>query len=318
MHQLIDKISKHSGFIISTHKYCDGDGLGSGLALYYILQKLNKKVSFLTLESPHKKYKFLDQGQIFKTFDSTHFPYNNNTLLLVVDTNDPLLVEPLYSHTKKYNMQTCFIDHHPIIHNKQADHFFINSESSSTAEIIYELLIKMNLPIDEKIATSLFTSIVFDTNQFKNIKKSSNPFEVSAKILPYIKNINIIYDNLFRNLTIDDLQFFTQIQNIEYYYNKKVALLYLTQDKIDKANVDITQAFNLMDVVKDVSSIKSTVLLFKNKDHSFKLSLRSKSINLLPLIKQFNGGGHRYSAGAHIKNQKLSEIKKIVLDYLKN
>ncbi len=315
---LIDTISKNSSFIISTHKNCDGDGLGGGLALYHGLKKLNKKVAFMSLDTPHKKYKFLDKNNIVQLFDKNNFPYDDKTILLIVDTNDSLLTEPLYSQAKKCNIKTYFIDHHPIIHDNKEDIFLIDSGASSVAEIIYSLLKKMSIPLDEKIATALFTSIIFDTSQFRITKNSPAPFAISSEITPYIKDINIVYDNLFKNLTIDKLNFFARVKDIEYYSNQEIAFLYITEKELQETNVEINQAFDLMDMVKDISSISSTVLVIKSIDDSFKISLRSRDKNLLPLVKKFNGGGHRHSAGAYIKDKKLKEIKDTILSYLKN
>ncbi len=316
--KLIEITSKNSSFIISTHKYCDGDGLGGGLALYYGLKKLDKKVDFIVLEDPHKKYQFLDENNIIQTFDKNNFSYDDNTILLVVDTNDPQLIEPLYSKAKEQNIKTYFIDHHPVIHDKKEDTFLIDSKASSLAEIIYFFLEKMSIPLNEKIATALFTSIVFDTNQFRTTKNPSVPFAISAKITPYIKDINVVYDNLFKNLTIDKLNFFTKVKNIEYHSNNKVAFLYITSKELEEAHVEINQAFDLMDTVRDISSIRSTSLVVENKDGSFKISLRSRDKDLLPLVKKFNGGGHRHSAGAYVNDKKLPEIKDTILSYLKN
>ena len=73
-----------------------------------------------------------------------------------------------------------------------------------------------------------------------------------------------------------------------------------------------------MDLIRDVKTIDSTVLLIENQAGDFKLSLRSKNKNLLPLAESFNGGGHTHSAGAYIKAKKLKDIKTDVLSYLKN
>ena len=71
-----------------------------------------------------------------------------------------------------------------------------------------------------------------------------------------------------------------------------------------------------MDMVRDVETIEATVLVIENEDGSFKLSLRSRNKNLIPLAKIFNGGGHRHSAGAYIKNLQLKDIKNKVITYL--
>ena len=305
-------------FLISTHKFCDGDGLGAGLALYHGLKKKRQKASFFTLEKHHPKYDFMNKKGIIHIFDKekTHIP--KDSILIFVDVNDTRLIEPLYSSAKKKNCKIHFIDHHPLIQENTEDQFFIDTTASSTAELIYNLLKKLEIPFDEDIANSLFSSIVFDTNLFRYIKNSPKPFSIAAELMPKIKDVNLIYENLFKNLTTDKLRFMSQLEKIEYYSNNQVAFLHLKEKDFKEYNTDATQAYDLMDMVRDVESIESTALIIENEDGSFKLSLRSRKKDLLPLVKNFNGGGHCHSAGAYFKDANLKDIKDKVISYLVN
>lgn len=303
-------------FLISTHKFCDGDGLGAGLALYHTLKKKGQKTSFFTLEKPHPKYSFMDKKNIISIFDKDKTTIPKDSVLLFVDVNDPRIIEPLYSSAKQQGSPVYFIDHHPLTGKNKEDHFFIDTSASSTAELIYTLIKELKVPLDEDIASSLFCSIVFDTNLFRHVKNSPKPFSVVAELIPYIKDVNFIYEKLFKNLTVDKLRFMAQLENIEYYSNNKVAFLHLKEKDFKRYNTDITQAYDLIDMVRDVDTIEATALIIESEDGSLKLSLRSRTTDLLPLVKTFNGGGHHHSAGAWIKDMDLKEVKKKVLSYL--
>ena len=309
--------SSSSQFFISTHKFCDGDGLGAGLALSYGLQKIGKNVSFFTMEKAHPKYNFMDTKNIIQVFDKEKTKIPKDSVFIFVDANDSRLIEPLYSSAKQQNSSFYFIDHHPLIQKNTTDHFFIDITASSTAELIYTLLKELKIPLDEDIATSLFSSIVFDTNLFRHIKNSPKPFSIAAELMPKIKDVNLIYENLFKNLTTDKLRFMSQLEKVEYYSDNQIAFLHLKEEVFKQYNTDSTQAYDLMDMVRDVDTIDSTALIIENKDGSFKLSLRSRTKDLLPLVKDFNGGGHHHSAGAYIKKADLKDIKNKVISYLK-
>ena len=81
--ELIQSLLKFPSFIITTHKNCDGDGLGSGFALYHGLRQLGKEVFFRTLEVPEKKYSFLDEHKVLKPYNSEPLPIKANTAVLV-------------------------------------------------------------------------------------------------------------------------------------------------------------------------------------------------------------------------------------------
>ena len=311
---LNQKPSPH--FIISTHKFCDGDGLGAGLALCYALRKQKQTADFLVLEKIHSKYEFMDTQNILKIYDEQKTKLPKNSIFIFVDANDIHLVEPLYSAIKKIKSPVYFIDHHPIIQKNLVDHFFIDTTCSSTAELIYSLIKDLKIPFDEDICKNLFSSIVFDTDRFRYIKNSEKPFAIAAELIPQIKDVEVIYDNLFKTLTVDKLRFMSKLGQVEYYSNNSIALLHLKESEFKEYNTDSTQAYDMIDIIRNVDKIDSTILIIEKEDGSFKLSLRSRKKNLIPLIKNFNGGGHVHSAGAYISSHSLQKVKQEVLAYL--
>ena len=102
-------------FVISTHKFCDGDGLGAGLALCHALKKIKQEAGFYTLELIHPKYEFLNKDNIIQTFDKEKTKIPENSIFIFIDANDTRLVEPLYSYSQQQNGTVYFIDHHPLI-----------------------------------------------------------------------------------------------------------------------------------------------------------------------------------------------------------
>lgn len=296
---------------ISTHKFCDGDGLGAGLALCRGLKKIGKTPRFITLEEPHPKYRFMDKQKDIHIFNEDKTKIPKNSVFIFVDVNDIKLVQPLYSFIKKKQAQVYFIDHHPLIESKTtlSDCFFIDTQSSSTAELIYILLKKLNIPIDEQIAVCLFSSIVFDTNLFRDIKNSPRPFALAAKLVPKIPNVNVVYENLFKHLTTSKLSFMARLKDTEYYLNNKLAILCLKEEDFKKHNTDSTQAYDLIDIIRNVDTVESIILIIENNSGGFKLSMRSAKTNLLPLARAFGGGGHSHSAGAFVNNISLKEVK---------
>ena len=299
-------------FFVSTHKFCDGDGLGAGLALCRGLKKSGQNAVFLTLEKPHPKYRFLDPKKDIRIFDKNKTQIPEKSVFIFIDVNDTQLVEPLYSFAKQKKAMFYFIDHHPLIDERHAntdDRFFIDSKSSSTAELVSHLLKELNIPIDRQMAVCLFASIVFDTNSFRDIKNSPRPFALAADLVPKIPDVNLIYESLFKHLTADKLRFMSQLEKAEYHFDNRLAILHLKEKDFKKYNTDFTQACDLMEIIRNVDTVESTALIIENESGSFKLSMRSGRKDLLPLAKSFGGGGHSHSAGAFVKNLSLKEIK---------
>ena len=307
--ELLQKFSDFSSFIITTHKNCDGDGLGAGLALYLALKKKGKQVDFFTLEEPSSAYHFLNTETIIRVFDKNQLKAKKDTLLVVVDTNDSRFIEPLYSH---FNAETVFIDHHPLSKNNnkkdRKETYFIDTKASSTGEIIFSVLKNYNVKFNEEIATALYASIIFDTKMFRSIKNSPVPFKIAAELIPYISDVSKIYNSIFKNLSVNTIGVYSQLANVEYHFNNTFALLFLSQEVIKKYNTSIGEACELLDLITNVKSIKTAALIFENKD-DFKLSFRGVKHDILPIARKFNGGGHHFSGGSIVKKIDLKEMK---------
>ena len=309
-------ISEHESFIITTHRFCDGDGLGAGCALGYGLRNKGKKASFITVDTPHQKYDFLDgKGfiQPLQSFSDFGSELKKADCVLAVDVNDPVLMEPLYSLAAKEKRRICFIDHHPLEKEITKHDYFVDTAASSTGELVYQLLLALKIPLDEQIATALYTSIVFDTKCFRSIKSSPAPFAISAELIPYISNVNRVYENLFRSLNVENLRFFGYLNTVEYYNNNQFALLYLTEKDLIKHKADLGIACDLLDMIMNVSTMQTAMLVLEKDPGCFKLSIRSRDRDVLPFIRSLGGGGHKLAAGAYLQGTSYKKVKESIL-----
>src|ERR1700722_4951852 len=93
---LVRRIKAANSVILSTHKQCDGDGLGALLALYHGLRKTGKKVRILLVDAVPKKYAFLEPEKYLEVFSEPHAPIDATDLTLIFDTNDRRLIDPLF------------------------------------------------------------------------------------------------------------------------------------------------------------------------------------------------------------------------------
>ncbi len=57
---LVRRIRSAKSIILTTHKQCDGDGLGAILALFHALKKTGVAVRAVTVDAVPRKYGFLE------------------------------------------------------------------------------------------------------------------------------------------------------------------------------------------------------------------------------------------------------------------
>jgi phosphoesterase RecJ-like protein len=316
---LVRRIKNAQSVILSTHKQCDGDGLGALLALYHGLRKSGKKVRPLLVDPVPRKYAFLEPEKYLEIFEGPHAPIEQTDLALVFDTNDKRLVEPLYSELQKQCREILFVDHHPVLNQgpEPTAGSFIDTRAASTGEISYFLIRGLGIRIDERMAQSLYTSIAFDTQLFKFVKNSVNSHLIAAELLMHINNAQEIHRHLFSTHTIEKVAFLAKVLGqIEYFSGGQVAVLKLHAKDLKDHNLEMDDSRDVIDMLMNVNSLQAAALFREDAPNEYKLSLRSKGqLEVLDIAEAFQGGGHMFASGATMHGD-YTELKKRVVQLL--
>ena len=316
---LVRRIKAAHSVLLSTHKQCDGDGLGAMLALYHGLRKSGKQTRVMLVDACPKKYSFLEPERHLEVFEAPHKPLESTDLALIFDTNDRRLVEPLFSELSTRCRDILFVDHHPVLNQgpEPTPGSYIETRAASTGEISYFILKGLGIRFDEKIAQSLYTSICFDTQLFKFVKNSVNSHLIAAELLMHINNAEEIHRHLFSTHTIDKVKFLSKVLGqIEYFGNGQLAVLKLKDADLKDHNLDMDDSRDVIDMLMNVNSLQAAALFREDAPNEYKLSLRSKGrIEVLGVAEAFNGGGHMFAAGAYIKGT-FADIKAKAVDML--
>ena len=318
--KLTHKILEAKNLILTTHIICDGDGLGASLGLYHALGKINKKVRIVTVDIVPQKYHFLSPKKYTESFDQLKTPIEPTEAALVMDTNDCRRIQPLYDELQKKCKEIIYIDHHPVLQKgpKPSRYSLIDTAAASTGELIYFLIKEMGVSLDSSIATSLYTSILFDTQRFRFIRNSNISYKICADLCPYIKNNEAIYNQLFGITSREKMNLLSHtIRNTEYFYQNKVAILEMSRKELNANKLDIEDACDFLDMILEVDSTQMSILIIHLSKNKYKLSFRSKKWNVSRLAEVFNGGGHTTSSGAvltnYTKNPKAEILKTLPL-----
>lgn len=316
---LVRRIKSAQSILLSTHKQCDGDGLGALLALYHGLRKSGKQVRVMLVDACPRKYAFLEPEKYLEVFEAPHQPLVQTDLTLIFDTNDRRLVEPLYSELHKTCHEILFVDHHPVLNQgpEPTAGSYIETRAASTGEISYFILKGLGIRMDERIAQALYTSIAFDTQLFKFVKNSVNSHLIAAEMLMHINNAEDIHRHLFATHTMGKVAFLSKVLGqIEYHGGNQVAVLRLSDADLRDHQLDMDDSRDVIDMIMNVNTLQAAALFREDAPNEYKLSLRSKGdIEVLGIAEAFQGGGHMFAAGAYLKGE-YTELKAKVVQML--
>lgn len=302
---LSQEILNSNSFILTTHKDCDADGLGSILALHFALTKMGKKVYSVCVDSISPRYDFMNHQEVVHIYKKkSSIPKAD--CALIFDTNDSNLIEPLYGELQTQTKKRIFIDHHSPLSHLSKDLFYIEENSASTGEICYLLLEKIKaLPLDSRTSQALFISIIFDTHFFKSKKNLSQTFYVCSKICKDVQ-MSEIYENLFCQYDATDWDNLIYLLNkIQYDQSQRIAFIECFDQEVQKRKIRMVQILDCLDLFMKRKSVEVGFTLFETNNGKFKVSLRSKKIvDVSQVAEKLGGGGHKRSAGALIDDKK--------------
>lgn len=316
---LVRRIRSAQSILLTTHKQCDGDGLGALLALYHGLRKSGKKVRALMVDAVPKKYGFLEPERHLEIFEGPHAEIEDTDLTLIFDTNDRRLVEPLFGALSAKCREILFVDHHPVLNQgpEPTAGSFIETRAASTGEISYFIIKGLGIRMDERMAQALYTSIAFDTQVFKFVKNSVNSHLIAAEMLMHINNAEEIHRHLFSTHTAGKVAFLAKVLGeIEYYSGHQIAVLKLSDKTLRDHGLDMDDSRDVIDMLMNVNTLQAAALFREDAPNEYKLSLRSKGgAEVLDVAEAFGGGGHMFAAGAYIRGD-YEEIKEKIVQLL--
>lgn len=304
-----DSISEDLSIAVVSHKNPDGDSLGSLIAMGLSLDKLSKNVIFVKPDVIPEDYLFLPALEKMIQLDSLNIDID---LLIVLDSSDPDRLG-LNKNLLEISKRIINIDHH-ISNTNFGDLNIVIPESSSTGEIVFELLSKANFPIDTDIATCIYTAISTDTGRFSYQSVTKNTHLIISELYNYGIDGYEINKNLYQNRSLSRTKLFIlAVSNLEFYKDGKVAIAKVTKDMYSKTGAKPDETEGIVEFLRDTEGVEVACLLKELKNHDVKLSVRTKEyVDANKICSFFDGGGHLRASGAS-STLSIEETEKILL-----
>ncbi len=318
MRELVKQIQDANTLVLSTHKQCDGDGLGAELAMAFALKKLKKDVHVINVDQTPRKYRFLSPEKHIQIYLNDLKIPDEIDLTLIFDTNDRRIVEPLFSEIEKRSKAIAFVDHHPVLTSgpTPSTDSWIQVQAASTGEMAYELIKALNVPLDTQIAEALYTSITFDTQLYRYIRNSPKSHLIAAELLGHNIDVTKVHRHLFAHQTPNKIAFLASaLSRIEYSFNLRVAYVRVLSQDLMQYKLDPDDVRDIIDMLMNIENLEAAVIVREDGPGTYKLSLRSKGkIPVLPVAEELGGGGHVFSSGAYVK-MNMNKLKETVMNH---
>ena len=297
--------------LVMGHMMTDVDSLGAAIGIYRAAEAIGKK-AHIVLNKPTNSIRSVYEDYInnpdypedmFISSSEAKDLMNNNSMVIVVDTNRPQMTEcpELLQMTKTIVV----LDHH----RQSSDNIdnamlsYIEPYASSACEMVSEILqyIDEDVKIPPLEASSMYAGMMIDTNNFTN-RTGVRTFEAAAFLrrcgadIPYVRKI-------FR----DDMDSYRAkasiISNAEV-YRQQFAIARGQNLRVDSPTIIGAQAANEL---LDIEGIRASFVLTVYQGRIYVSARSIDEVNVQIIMERLGGGGHMNASGTQFDHTNMEE-----------
>lgn len=312
-HALREFIETRENVVVMGHKITDIDSFGASIGVYRAAKMLGKKAHivlgdinssirpWVNLFLDNKEYEedmFVDHARAKEMVDQ-------NTVLVVVDTNRPSMVEceALLQRTKTI----VILDHHrqssEVIQNAVLS--YIEPYASSACEMIAEILqyFADGLKLKGKEADCIYAGIIIDTNNFM-AKTGVRTFEAAAYLRRCGADVTRVR-KMFRNDMASYKARAEAVRHSEVFLDCYAISTCPSKDLESPTVVGAQAANELLNIV----GVRASFVITEFKNRIYVSARAIDEVNVQLIMERMGGGGHLNIAGAQLDGVTIEEAR---------
>lgn len=311
-HALKEFIYSKEKVVVMGHKLLDVDSFGSAIGIYRAARTLSKN-AYIVIDNPTSSTRpFIDEFRnnqdydphMFLTIHEAKEMVDNDTLLVVVDTNKPDYTEceDLLRMTKT----VVVLDHH-----RRGDKYiketvlsYIEPYASSACEMVAEILQYFSEGVHLKgiEADALYAGIMVDTDNFMQ-KTGVRTFEAAAYLRRNGADVTRVR-KMFREKIEDYRVKGATLSKAELYRDHFAISVCPHDDGVESPTIIGSQVANQM---LDIIDVKASFVLTEYKGVIYVSARAIDEVNVQLIMERMGGGGHLNMAGCQLEKMTMEE-----------
>jgi phosphoesterase RecJ-like protein len=305
---VLSSIASADRLLLTAHARPDGDAIGGLLACWMMLRQMGKDADIALSDRVPYIYRGLPCASQVRHWNSVEGDYDT-VILLECDSIQRTRLDGLE------NRFLINIDHHTSGRDF-ADVNWIDSSACAVAEMIYQLACSAGVAITPDMATCLYTAVLSDTGSFCYEGTDAHTFELAGNLVRQGANpVLIAQDVYFSNPAAKMLLLGAALATL--HHEGRLAWLWVSQNDMDRTHAAEEDCEGIVNYAIAVRGIEVAVFLRELRDHSVRLSLRSKGrVNVATIAERFGGGGHESASGCTLDGP-LPTATERILTYLR-
>jgi len=177
-------------------------------------------------------------------------------------------------------------------------------DASCTAEVIWDLMRGLGVPLTQPIAEALYVGLVTDTGKFMYENTGSRAHEMAAELIGAGIDVHAIYRRLYEGVPQGKLELLARgLSAVERFDGGLLTVTQLTREDYAVTGADESYSEGVVDHLRAVegTAVAGLVreLLSDSAATRRKVSLRATDdrVDVSAIARALGGGGHRRAAG---------------------
>lgn len=281
-------------FLIMTHEDPDTDGVGSMLALGQSLSHSGKETTLLLSRSLRPPLSLLEGADRVVTGVDAGTELD---AAVVLDCADQERLGSARSYLRE-GIPIINIDHHET-NNRYGTLHLVDPGSSSTGELVFEVIQTAGLPLGPDVAGNLFAAIQGDTGSFKYANTTARALRIAADLVDRGADPWEITRKVLDSHSLPRLRLLkAALDTVEVCHGGRIAVMTLTRRMMEETGAHEGDSEQFVDYPRFIRGVELGVLLREIGPDAWKFSLRSNTyLHAARLASRFGGGGHARAAG---------------------
>ncbi|HWC25289.1 MAG TPA: bifunctional oligoribonuclease/PAP phosphatase NrnA [Solirubrobacteraceae bacterium] len=295
--EVLGALREGERFVLVTHENPDGDALGSLVAMQGVLRALGKD-----------SLMFIARDEFPLPYEYAFFEFDGLVCDVPADVAQRTIV---FLDCGNFDRNAVEVGEAPVLnldhHHDNTRFGTINhvvAEASCTAEIVWDLMRGLDVPLTAQIAEALYVGLVTDTGRFMYENTGPAAHLMAADLIEAGVDVHGIYRRLYEGVPEPKLALLTRaLARVQRFDGGRLTFARLTREDFAETGAEESYTEGIIDHLRAVQGTKVAALAREltgdDRHGAAKVSLRATdaAVDVSLVARAKGGGGHRQAAG---------------------
>lgn len=311
----LDLLRSHRKFVLTTHISCDGDGVGSELALARGLHDLGCEVAVVNPTPLPANLRFLlrhpKEIRVLKEIaDPLRLFRGALTVVLDMGAFDRL---GAVLDLARESDGILVVDHHRL-ETVSGVHYLLDTTACATGEVTARILEEMGVELTLETAEPLYVAIHTDTGGFRYPGVQPKTHLLVARFLECGVDPQRVYTELYERITPQRLRLTGEVlSTLRLSPLGRVAWIRMERAMLERVGASYEDADDLVNYTLLLDGVQVGFYFKEISDRTTKVSCRSRGDFAIDrFVAPWGGGGHPNAAGVRLE-MSLPEAEEVLV-----